>query len=152
VDLRQSLSNFTPILNRIGSDASAAAIHDVRGEAKRGAAIKRIRRLSANDRADLVTQYRSGQTVYQLADRYGIHRHTVSKHLRDASVRLRLDGLTREQAAEAPKLYESGLSIVKVAALYGVAPRTVLACLRRHGVTMRDTHGRPRWNESPPDP
>jgi DNA-binding CsgD family transcriptional regulator len=144
VALRRSLSNLTPIIDRVTSANAPVSIHDVRGEAKPAATIKRVRRLSTKERAELIIHYHSGQTVYQLADKYGIHRHTVSKHLRDAGVRLRLDGLTAQQIDEAVQTYESGLSLVSVAERFGVAPRTVLARPRERGVRMRDTHGRAR--------
>ena len=36
------------------------------------------RRLSESDVTELITRYREGATVYDLAERYGIHRTTVS--------------------------------------------------------------------------
>jgi hypothetical protein len=39
------------------------------------------RRLSECDVAELVTRYRKGATVYDLAERFGIHRATVSVQL-----------------------------------------------------------------------
>jgi DNA-binding CsgD family transcriptional regulator len=90
-----------------------------------------------------VALYQSGLTVYQLADKYGIHRHTVSSHLRAAGIRLRLDGLTTQQVDEAAQLYGSGWSLGRIAERFGVAHTTVRTRLRERGVKMRDTHGRP---------
>ncbi len=92
---------------------------------------------------ELVVLYQSGLTVYQLADKYVIHRHTVSGHLRAAGIRLRLDGLTAEQIDEAARLYNSGWSLAHIAEHIGVAHTTIRARLRERGVKMRDTHGRP---------
>jgi hypothetical protein len=39
------------------------------------------RRLSDYEVTELITRYREGATVYDLADRYSIHRTTVSGHL-----------------------------------------------------------------------
>ena len=51
----------------------------------RSRAVRRLRRrvvtLSAAEIADLVDGYRSGTTVYELANRFKIHRTTVSQHL-----------------------------------------------------------------------
>ena len=100
MDLRTGLSNLTPLLQRLDS-THATEIQDIRGPAKPATSIKRVRRLNDAERVELIEYYRSGLTVYQLANKYGIHRHTVSKHLRDAGVRLRLDGMTAEQIGRA---------------------------------------------------
>lgn len=132
------------MLHRLDSVVHAVGIQDSRGPAKPAAIIKRVRRLTPAERAELVAQYQSGLTVYQLADKYGIHRHTVSKHLRAAGVRLRLDGLTAEQIDEAVQLYASGWSLARIAARFDVTSKTVQARLRERGVSFRDTHGRDR--------
>ena len=144
MDLRRGLSNLTPLLQRLDATTQAAEIHDVRGPAKPAVAIKRVRRLNDAERAELIEHYRSGLTVYQLADKYGIHRHTVSKHLRDAGVRLRLDGMAPKQIDEAVQLYNSGLSLARIAELFGVTASTVHKRLRERGVPIRDTQGRDR--------
>ncbi len=88
--------------------------------------------------------YRAGQTVYQLAEAYGINRHTVAQHLRASGVRMRLDGMTTEQIEQAAVLYESGWSLARIADRFDVTAKTVRTRLREQGVPMRDSHGRPR--------
>ncbi|MGC0274860.1 helix-turn-helix domain-containing protein [Pseudactinotalea sp. Z1739] len=50
---------------------------------------KRIRRLSASEIDELAAAYEAGDSVYTLGRRYGIHRTTVSEHLRRAGVEIR---------------------------------------------------------------
>lgn len=119
-------------------------VQDVRGPTKPAAAVKRIRRLTPDERTELAKHYRSGLTVYQLAAKYGIHRHTVSRHLREAGVRLRLDGMTAEQIDAAVQLYASGWSLARIAERFGVTATTVHKRLRERSVHFRDTQGRAR--------
>lgn len=139
-----ALSNPSPKARKACSIAEASSVGDVRGAVRPASAIKRARRLTPEDLVGLVADYRSGQTVYQLADKYGIHRHTVSQHLRTAGVRMRLDGMTPTQIDQAVQLYGSGLSLARIAELFGVTAKTVHSRLRERGVQFRDTHGRPR--------
>lgn len=94
--------------------------------------------------ARLIADYQAGQTIYQLAKSYGVNRHTVTRHLRRAGIRLRMDGLSPEQIEQAVDLYAQGWSLAKIAAKFGVTADTVRARLLEQGVRMRDTHGRQR--------
>lgn len=42
-----------------------------------------VRRLSREQIEQLVANYQAGQTVYELAARYGVNRKSVSKHLHE---------------------------------------------------------------------
>lgn len=64
------------------------------------------------------------------------------KLLQSHGVKMRRQGLTDEQIREARKLYESGQSLAKVGAHLAVEAGTVRRALMKHGVRMRDTHGR----------
>lgn len=90
----------------------------------------------------LVADYLAGQTTYELAAAYNVHRHTVTRHLRKAGIRLRLDGLTAEQVDEAVQLYTQGWSLARVASRLGVTADTVRARLLERGIRTRDSHGR----------
>jgi DNA-binding CsgD family transcriptional regulator len=83
-------------------------------------------------------------TVYQLGDRFGIDRRTVSQILHRHGVPMRRRGLSPEQIDEAVQLYDGGWSLAWIGERMGVIPSTVLARLRERGVRMRDTHGRVR--------
>lgn len=102
------------------------------------------KRLSADEVQTAVAAYRRGATVAELAERFGCHRVTVARHLREAGTRLRLDPLTSGEIDEAVRLYQAGLSLAKVGEQVGATARTVQLKLRERGVQTRDYHGRPR--------
>jgi hypothetical protein len=52
--------------------------------------------------SELARQYREGATGYELADRFAIHRTTVSGHLRRAGVAMCGQGLDEQQVDHAP--------------------------------------------------
>jgi len=66
-------------------------------------------RLHAEEVAQLITEYKSGVKVKELAIRYQISRDTVIKHAkRDGGVRHRYPALLPEEITEAAQLYKSG--------------------------------------------
>jgi DNA-directed RNA polymerase specialized sigma24 family protein len=101
-----------------------------------------VRRLDPDAVSALVEGYRAGATVYELADRFKIHRVTVSQHLHRQRVKMRRQGLDGRQVTEAARLYEEGWSLAQIASHYEVHPGTVWRALRARGIRMRDTHGR----------
>ena len=100
------------------------------------------KKLSTTEVALLAQQYQSGAAVHELAERLGIHRNTVSLHLRRHGVTMRRRGLDPEHIDHAVRLYESGQSLARIGNRYSVDPSTVHAALRTRGVRLRDTHGR----------
>ncbi len=93
----------------------------------------------------LIALYTQGDSIYQQARRFGIHRGTVKDHLRRAGIPIRPGnqaklGVTDKD--EVVRLYESGLSIHKIAVQFGVTDNPVHNALKERGVRMRDTHGR----------
>jgi DNA-binding CsgD family transcriptional regulator len=100
------------------------------------------RRLSSAEIAELVIEYSSGATTYELASRFGCHRTTVSELLKSHDVTLRRAPLNEEQIDRAAELYETGLSLAKIAKLIGANAETIRQHLRERGVTMRGPHDR----------
>jgi hypothetical protein len=82
--------------------------------------------------------------VYELSDRFNIERRTVSNVLHRHGVPMRRRGLTPEQVDDAIHLYNLGWSLARIGTQMDVTADTVRKRLLEHGVTMRDTHGRPR--------
>lgn len=105
---------------------------------------QRQRRLDAAEQEDLVARYQAGDLMTELAERYGIHRRTVSAILKRHGVPTRTSGLSPEQIQHAVLLYAQGQSLAKIGKALGVDAGTVQGHLREQGVQMRDTHGRPR--------
>jgi transposase-like protein len=100
------------------------------------------RRLRPDQIADLADGYRSGLTVYDLGDRFGIDRRTVALVLKRFGVPLRNQPLTPDQIAQAVALYESGLSLVSVGEIVGCSHGTIWHALREAGLELRK---RPGW-------
>lgn len=95
------------------------------------------RRLAAPDLDHLVTAYRDGATVYELARRFCIHRTTVGKHLRARGVDTTPPGLAPDDVSAAAELYRQGWSLARIAGKYGIAADTVRTRLLETGVQMR---------------
>jgi len=100
------------------------------------------RRLRPPEIVELVAGYKAGATVYQLAERFRIHRSTVSLLLERQRVPRRNRPLSPAQIEQASVLYATGQSLAKVGDQLGCDANTVRLALVRVGVRMRDCHGR----------
>jgi transposase-like protein len=101
--------------------------------------------LHPDEVSDLLTAYESGTTIAELAMRFQVHRHTVTKHLDRAGVPRRQEGLTPEQVGEATQLYLAGSSLAQIAQCFGVYPQSIRYRLQQAGVRLRP---RPGWPTS----
>jgi DNA-binding CsgD family transcriptional regulator len=150
VVLREALSNtdaaFAQLIRsdwvRSAEDVAAAIPHVDRPNRKD---YQMNRRLNPTERDKLVKQYVAGASTYQLARQFGIHRHTVSKHLRTRGIVIRggRQKMTPDVIAVAAQLHASGQSLAQIGLRLGIDATTVHKALKNAGVTMRDTHGRP---------
>lgn len=77
----------------------------------------------------LVADYQAGSGVGELARRYGIHRSTVTAHLRRRNIPQRQTGLSAAQRAEAVRLYRDGLFLRAISRRMGVDRKAVRASL-----------------------
>ncbi len=144
VALRDSLSNMNPPLVRlleavegglVAADEHAVAL-DEDACVAREMAENRI--LSPDEVMELVESYRRGAAVLELARRFGVHRHTVDRHLQRAGIVKRpMVRMGPELFAKAIELYEQGLSVAKVGKTLGVSASTVYSTFAREGVRMR---------------
>jgi hypothetical protein len=75
---------------------------------------RRARQLRADQVEQLIANYRSGATVYELGDRFGIERRTVSNILHRHGVQMRRRGLSPDQIDDAIHLYNLGWSLARV--------------------------------------
>lgn len=113
-------------------------IHDVRGPV-----VRRIGKpqtfltLSEVDR--LVDDYLAGLSVGYLAQKYGVHRSTVSQHLTRQNVVRRQQGLTIDEAAEAVKLHGGGISMRAIARTLGVDRKQVRISLIAAGAIVTNS-------------
>jgi hypothetical protein len=91
-------------------------------------------RLAPDEVTELVAGYRSGRTIYELANQFKIARQTVSEHLHRHGVTMRRQGLTDDQVAEAIRLRKQGLTLKTISDHFEVCIDTVRDRLRRRGV------------------
>jgi Mn-dependent DtxR family transcriptional regulator len=98
-------------------------------------------RLSADEVDDLVRQYQADAKVGELADRFGIHRDTVSEILNRHSVARRHRGIPPELLGELIASYRSGSSLATIGEELSVDPGTVALALRKSGITLRPRRG-----------
>jgi hypothetical protein len=92
---------------------------------------------------DMVAAYRAGDSIEQLADRYGVHRTTVIAHLGRRQVQLRptFAPWDHDALTAAAAYYASGASLATVADRFGVDPSTVANRFRRGGIPIRPRRG-----------
>ena len=102
---------------------------------------KNQRRLRDAELDRLVAGYQSGATVYELADQFGVHRHTVSDILERNDVPRRYQKLSSEQIETARSLYRSGLSLTKIGHQVDRSAETIRQALLRVGIQMRPRNG-----------
>jgi transposase-like protein len=89
----------------------------------------------------VVAGYQAGATVYELAKKFGIHRHTVSDILERHGVARRYRKLSAEQLALACALYENGSSLTQVGRQLDHSAETVRQALMKAGVAIRTRNG-----------
>jgi DNA invertase Pin-like site-specific DNA recombinase len=78
----------------------------------------------------------AGMGVKELASKFGIHRSTVGKFLKERGIETR-PTLKPEDIPTAAALYRSGLTLAQVAQRYGIAKDTVRLKLVEAGVEIR---------------
>ena len=98
--------------------------------------------LTADDVANIVQKYESGDTTQQIGTCCGVSKTRVATVLREQGITIRRQGLTSEQVSEAAKLYAVGHSLAWLGARYGASHTTVATALRRQGIQLRP---RPGW-------
>jgi AraC-like DNA-binding protein len=101
------------------------------------------RQLRAHDVDALVEHYRAGETIIQLAGRFGINRTTVIAHLDRRGVERRAIAKQwdHETLTSAARSYADGSSLADIAAQFGLDPSTIANRFRRAGVSIRPRRG-----------
>jgi transposase len=100
--------------------------------------------LSFPNRAEVVSDYRKGDAVKDIAARYGIHRATVTEVLRKAEVPARRYGLPESVRAEAAWLYTQGLGIRAVADRLGISYEGARSGIVDCGAVLRPPGRQPK--------
>lgn len=142
--LRSTFANLTPRLKTLvtrwkrGVYRGSQRPETAPMEDSRGTVVRRIEHLqtflTASEVDRLVDDYLGGTTVNELADRYGVHRATVSAHLTRRGAQRRRPGLGVEEAAEAVKLHLGGISMRAIARTMGVDRKAIRVVLVQAGI------------------
>jgi plasmid maintenance system antidote protein VapI len=91
-----------------------------------------------HDQAEqVIADYQSGATVYELGNQYGIDRKTVSRILHRHNIPIRRTGLLPEQVDEATRLHDNGWSTTQIAQHLNVNQRTIQRRLAERGITTQ---------------
>lgn len=87
--------------------------------------------------SQLRAEYEAGKPARTIAKEHSVSRATTMRHLREAGVRIRNQGLSHEQASQAATMYRSGMTQAQIATHFGISQRTAGRCLHLLGVAMR---------------
>jgi hypothetical protein len=140
VGLFSSHANDLRVLHGLLEPVSAPRATPVVGQVRTRTVQRRI--VGAEAEA-VVTAYRSGRSVYELAVEHSCHRTTISGILKRSGVAMRRTPPSDSQIREMVRLYKSGLSLVRVGERVGYSGDTVHRYLREQGVRMRVGFGGP---------
>jgi len=99
-------------------------------------------RISGAKTQQIAKGYEAELTVYELAEKYGVHRATVSEVLKRNEIAMRRQPPTEAQVDKMVRLYQEGPSLQRVGDRLGFNASTVLNKLRARGITTRDSHAR----------
>lgn len=101
------------------------------------------RRLSEDAIDRLVADYEAGESAATLAERYGVHRHTIASHLEQRGVTRHVtqNKLSPADTDEAIQLYLKGTSLIQVGETFSVSAATIARALRQQGIPLRPRRG-----------
>lgn len=126
--LSWNLAVYAPLTDIESPKAESLEASRVRGPQQR---------LSHDHVQQLVTDYRAGATMTELAAHFGLHRTTVASHLRRAGIELCPQGVSHDKRGEAVRLNSEGWSLQRLGERYDCSADTVRRVLSKAGVTMR---------------
>jgi transposase-like protein len=100
------------------------------------------RRLSPADVDQLVREYADGLgSIYDLAERWGVHRNTIAKHLRGRGLDLGQLPLTIHEIERVRELRGQGLSLNAIGRAIGRDPKTAKSALSsKRGLMVRGSN------------
>ncbi|WP_237082872.1 helix-turn-helix domain-containing protein [Mycobacteroides abscessus] len=132
------------MVERIGPDQLAELLAtghpEEPGQRTNHATYRPNRLLTATQQAELVELRRQGWTVKALAEHFGIHRATVTRHLSGTDVpaaKSKPGTITPDVLAEITRRYEAGESTYYLATVYSFSASSIQRALKRQGVNMR---------------
>lgn len=147
MDLRREFENPWPHLKTLSlrrsrgfydhdQRSSVPTVSDSRGRVLRSLGMAQTV-LRPEQVDDLVTQYREGATLVELASVFGVNRRTVATHLTRREVTIRRGRFDPSRTHEAADLYLSGLTLVEVGVKVRAGAQALRRVLASHGVVIR---------------
>lgn len=98
--------------------------------------------LSDKEIAQIIIEYQSGLTTYQLAEKYATNRHTISNHLKKHGVNVTKNKAQEKlNVEEVISMYAQMFTTEQIAKKFGVSYQTITSCLRANDVRIRS-----RWD------
>ena len=97
--------------------------------------------MSYPQRQKLIDAYVSGTPVNQIAERFGVHRTTITKIVTSAGIKVRSQPLATSTRKEARRLYDSGRSLAQVAEQVSVSSSAIRSAVLLTGGNMRPAGG-----------
>jgi len=99
------------------------------------------KRLNKAEITQAIAEYQDGMTTYQLAEKYGCDRQTISNVLKRHDVNVsKCKAANKIDSKEVIAMYTGMHTSEQIAKHCGVSPSVILKCLRSNGV-----HIRSRW-------
>ncbi len=95
------------------------------------------RRLGAEQKQQLVADYKAGTHTPELVKKYTLSKTSVLKILRDNHVTIRRQSMSAEQIADAIQHYEDGKSLSATAREIGMPKQSVRNALIKTGIQLR---------------
>jgi len=103
------------------------------------------KRLTEEEKAEIVKRYQAGENTNQLAAAYGCHRNTISNTLKKAGIDVTIKKIGIVfNPEEAIKLYAEGWKSKDIGKKLGVSELTIRKCLKEHGIKLRTRWDYPR--------
>lgn len=134
VELLRRYSNFGQDLQKLQNMLVRTDMErsSTRASVGNDAPRQRHHRLTATERAALVTEYQAGATTAHLARKFEVHKDTVRLAVDQAGVRrIKRHRMTSDDEVLAVQRRAQGDSLASIARRIGVAPETVRRRLKR---------------------
>lgn len=101
--------------------------------------------LSKEEINEIVAKYKNGKTTYELAEEYGCHRYTISKHLKEAGLEVTNRVARKESLVGLVlQLYSEWYKPQEIGEALGISADSVRRCLKENGVELRHSSAYPR--------
>lgn len=101
--------------------------------------------LSKEEINEIVAKYKNGKSTYELAEEYGCHRYTISKHLKEAGLEVTNRVARKESLVGLVlQLYSEWYKPQEIGEALGISADSVRRCLKENGVELRHSSAYPR--------